>query len=171
MTRFTLTTIATFAFCFASFGEATPESAPADVVAKNYLTAFFHSDLSTAASLLHSETLTKIKDAFILEFEKAKASNNEQKFRSQYGLKSEDDLHELPAKSIYILVTSNARNTRSIALMKNSAISVSSSEAVNENQAKVNLIISLPADFGTAPQSTSLLLEKENGYWKVLGNS
>jgi hypothetical protein len=163
---------------FCAFGglaaeEPTPRLADAERAAEQYMTAFFHSDLRTAASLTHPETLQQIKSAFTQAWEEAKASGKEAEFLGKSGIEPSTDLRALDLIDFYVTVVGGSRRSAADATtaMKATAVAVSGSELAEAERVAVTLAITTPAGGASRTQESKLLLARVNGQWKVLGNA
>ncbi len=149
--------------------EVGTRAAEAEAVAPRYLTAFFHSDLRTAASLTHPETLQQLKSAFGQERAAAAAGGKEAEFLAQYGMEPRP-ISILPTSTWLRLAASAGRSHVEVAAMKAMTITVKDSKRTNGERVAVTLVITAPAATGTQTQDAGLSLALVDGLWKVIGN-
>jgi hypothetical protein len=100
--------VCTMAVAAAHAGSRVPE---AEKVAERYMTAFFHSDLKTAASLAHPQTLQDIKTAFTRERAAASAAGKEAEFMAKSGIAASTDLDALDLVDFYVTVVGSSRHS------------------------------------------------------------
>ena len=145
----------------------------AETVAQQYLTAFFHSDLRTAASLTHPETLQQLKSTFGQERAAAVAAGKEAEFLAQFGMAASTDLDALNPTDLYVAVAGGLRRSQPevVAAMKAALITVKDSKRTGDEGAVVTLVITAPAATGTQTQDARLSLALVGGQWRVTGNA
>ncbi len=147
----------------------------AEVVAAQYLTAFFQGDLPTAASLTHPDTLNLVKSSFLEELRTAKSAGGKPVTPADYGLSlSTHELSELNAEALYVAVleADRRRDPAFSKAMRRARIEVSDSREAPDSAMIVTLQVMSPtADGGASTQETSLLLRQSNSTWKVVGNA
>ena len=145
----------------------------AEKAAEQYMSAFFHGDLKTAASLAHPQTLEDIKTAFTRERAAASAAGTEAEFLAKSGIAASTDLDALDLVDFYVTVVSGSRHSTSeaVAAMKTTVVAVKGSERTEGGAAVVTLAITTPAAGGTRTIESRQLLRMIDGQWKVVGNA
>lgn len=143
-------------------------------VAKNYMTAFFLGDMSTAANYMHPETLNELRRSFLRELDKAKAAGQEGPFLAQMNVKKDGKaLKKLNSKELYVILvgSDHRKNENAFQEMRKTTVEAVSSKILPSGEAIVQLKMTSPTKSGTQAQGGGLLLSKIGGEWKVKGNS
>ena len=145
----------------------------AEKAAEQYMTAFFHSDLKTAASLAHPQTLQDIKTAFTRERAAASAAGKEAEFLAKAGIAASTDLDALGLVDFYVTVVGSSRHStpEAAAAMKTTVVAAKGSERSEDGAAVVTLAITTPAAGGTRTIESRQLLRMVDDEWKVVGNA
>jgi len=143
-------------------------------VAKNYMTAFFLGDISTAVNYMHPETLKELRRSFLSELDKAKAEGQEAQFLAKMNVKKDaKTLKKLNSKELFVVLvgSDHRKNENAFLAMKKTTVEVVNSKILPSGEAIVQLKITSPTGNGTKSQGGGLLLAKIGGEWKVKGNS
>lgn len=144
-------------------------------VAKNYMTAFFLGDLSTAANFTHPDTLNELRRSFLQQLDNAKTAGQDGQFLAQMNIKKDSKtLKKLNSKELYVVLIESDRSKRNETLlqeMKKTTVEVDSSKLLQNGEATVQLKMTSPTVSGTQTQRGGLLLARTGGKWKVKGNS
>jgi hypothetical protein len=146
----------------------------AERAAKIYMTAFFHGDLQTAASLTHPETLDSIRSSLLGDLAKTNDKTGKPVTPADFGLElSLDEIHKLSAEAIYVamLEADHKRDPAMFEAMKQTQVEVLSSQITPDGKAIVRLKIITPTRTSTSSQDSGLMLRLSNSQWKVLGNA
>lgn len=151
-------------------------STDAEKAAKEYLTAFVHGDLHSAASLIHPTTLQQIKSRFSQEWENAKATGQEGPFLATFGLKDSAKIESIDPVDLYAIMLEGTRRTSPefASAMQRATVTAKSSRPLDAGKVQVTLGVTMPknpAGKRTETEETKLILEKVEGQWKVFGNA
>jgi hypothetical protein len=151
------------------------EASQVEEVAREYMTAFFHGDLKTAASLTHPDTLNHVRNSFIQELRTATNASGNPVTPADYGLTlSTRELGELDAEALYVVVleADRRRDPAFSEAMRRATVEVSGSRTTPDGAVVVTLRVRTPTpDGGTSNQEPRLLLRRSNSVWKVVGNA
>ena len=150
-------------------------TASAEETAKEYMTAFFHGDLRTAASLTHPSTLDAIKTSFLKELKVATNEAGEPVTPADYGLTySLAELRELRAEVLYVAVleADRKRDPAFAEAMRDAKVEVAGSRNSADGMTIVQLRILTPGGNGElVSQEAGLMLRTSGMQWRVVGNA
>jgi len=154
--------------CVAVYAQESDTLAGAEGVALEYLTAFYHGDLQTAAELTHPELLAKTKREFL---QRAQAGLLEGTPFSEFVSSMDfDKLMQIPSSRLYVNIQELSRAAappQAIEAMQMAQITVISSEAVSETLVKVNLNVVVPTAKGGREQISPVYLKKFHDDYRV----
>lgn len=166
-------TIATIIFIgvSATLGSGAQQT-EAEKVARTYMTAFFHSDIDIAVSLMHPVILEQQKANIAKAYDEAKKQGKEKELRSSFEhIGNLDSLLQLPTPEFWSTLMKKDRErapAQNLEAMKKSVVKVIGSETIKENTVKVKLQITTPTGKGESKQEGAILLSLYNGKWRVV---
>lgn len=163
------------AVALSSIARSQSDALQVEEVAAKYMGAFFHGDLSVAASLTHPETLARIKASFLEELRTATSGTGEPVTPADYGLSlTMREVVELEAEALYVAVleADRSRDPVSAEAMRRATIEVIESREGPEGATIVRLRVVTPTSVGgSSAQEVGLLLRASGSEWKVVGNA
>ena len=138
------------------------------------MTAFFHGDLKTAASLTHPDTLNTLRESVLRELTQQDSQAKPEMTPSDLGLNlSVDELGRLSPEAFYVAIieANHRRDPAALAAMKQARVDVQSCKLTSDDAAIVTLTIASPSGSSTATQESRVALRRSSSRWMVGGNA
>ena len=142
--------------------------ANAEIVAQNYLAAFYHGDLKTAVDLTHPEMLTKLKRDFLARAESGALEDTE---FSEY-LESVEfaELLNMRPADLFVTIQEISRSrapANSIEAMKKATVTIGSSEQASKDVVLVTLKVLVPTPSGGMEKDSPVYLKIFHDEYRV----
>lgn len=165
--KYTLTFLL-FLFALGLSAQEKDSLAEAERVAQEYLTAFYHGDLQTAAELTHPELLAKTKRDFL---QKAQAGLlDDSPFAEYVSSMAFGELMQVPSRTLFIRIQELSRAAAPVQAteaMQMAQISLVSSERTSETLVQVVLNVVVPTAKGGREQDSPVYLKKFHDDYRV----
>ena len=146
-----------------------------EMIAQEYMTAFFHGNLERSFSLMHPDVLKKQKKAIVDAYETAKKEGNAEKFRQDFpNIDDLDSTLQLPAKDLFILLAQKGLEKapeQDREAMKKTVVQVIGSSSADNGTVRVSLVVTTPTPTGSHKQNAELILSRYMGKWRVVKNA
>jgi hypothetical protein len=140
----------------------------AEIIAQEYLTAFYHGELKTAADLTHPEMLLKTKRDFLKKAESGALDDSP--FGEFVASKEFGELLSIPPGELFIKIQELSRSAappQATEAMKKARITVVSSESPSDSMVKVVLNVFVPTASGGREQNSPVYLRKFRDEYRV----
>ena len=139
----------------------------AEAAAKDYMTAFFHGDISKAASLTHPDTLQRMRTLILGELDGSLTPED-------LGLQlSVDEVRELGDQEFYVALVEadRSRTPDAAAAMRTARVEVINSREAQDGAIAVQLRLLTPSrNGGFVAQEAEFILRSSGTEWKVVAD-